>query len=51
MYCNAVKGMKEGMPKEFRKYVSRLEELDPDEQIGFCSEWLHEMKTASSADR
>lgn len=44
VYFNAVTGMKEGMPKEFRKYASDLEELDPDEQIRFCSELLHEIK-------
>ncbi len=51
VYFNAVKGIKEGMPKKFRKYASTLEGLDPDEQIKFCSEWLHEMKNATSTDR
>ena len=44
VYFNAVTGMKESMPKEFRKYASDLEELDPDEQIRFCSKLLHEVK-------
>lgn len=51
VYVNAVKGMKDGMPKQFRKYASRLEELDPDEQIRFCSKWIHRTKNATSAGR
>jgi len=51
VYFNVVKGMIEGMPKEFRKYASRLEELDPDEQIRFCSKWIHRTKNATSAGR
>ncbi len=51
VYYNAVLGMKEGMPKKFRRCASTLEKLDSDEQIRFCSEWLHKMKNATSADR
>ena len=51
VYFNAVKGIKEGMPKKFRKYASDIEKLDPDEQIRFCSKWLCEMKKTTSAAR
>ncbi len=51
VYVMVVKGMTDGMPEELRKYASRLEELDPDEQIRFCSIWIHVMKNATLADR
>ena len=51
VYFGAVKGIKEGMPKKFRKYASEIEKIDPDEQIQFCSEWLRKMKNATAADR
>ena len=44
VYGNAVRGMKEGMPRKFRGLASSIEKLEPDEQIRFCSQWLHEMK-------
>lgn len=47
VYFNAVKGMKDGMPKKFRRYASNLENLDPDEQLRFCSVWLRELKEAT----
>ena len=47
VYFVAVRGMKDGMPKEFRRYATKLENLDPDEQIRFCSVWIHELKEAT----
>lgn len=47
IYFVAVRGMKDGMPKKFRKFASNLENLDPDEQLRFCSEWLRELKEAN----
>jgi len=44
VYINAVNGTAEGMPKQYRGLASKLNELDPDEQIRVCSKWLHEMK-------
>ena len=49
VYGNAVRGMKEGMPRKFRGFASNIEKLEPGEQIRFCSKWLREMKEASTA--
>ena len=46
VYFNAVKGIKDGMPKKFRKYATKLESLKPDQQLRFCSEWIRELKEA-----
>ena len=50
VYVMVVKGMTDGMPEDLRKYASKLEELDPDDQIRFCSIWIQEKKNGTSAD-
>ena len=47
VYTCAVKGMKDGMPEKYEKHAEELEDLDPDEQIMFCSEWLNKIKKAT----
>ena len=51
VYFNVAKGLTEGMPKQFRRFASALEKLDPDERIRFCSKCLGEMKETTSAAR
>lgn len=44
VYFCVTNGFKAEMPKKFRKYASKLEELDPNERITFCSEWIRQVK-------
>ncbi len=44
VYHGAITQMNVGMSDTFRKLVSEVEKIDPDEQIDFCAAMLNEMR-------